>query len=257
MQTTTDVIVLTEGDYKVLDEDDFGVPGLVAHEWVGPFVDVEAIGPLIMVHDGIFDPRMGIGHHPHRFNERLFYILEGAVDHDDMLNGIQGHMGTGDLGRLTEGARGMLHQEWNNTDGRARAFILVYTTDPVPPRASFAALRDGEAPRYDEAPGIHTKELVGPKADLPLHGDVRLFTDTTIDPGAEMTFELHSGEGALLFPLDGEVDVDGERLRPEAMALFPPRDGERRIAAGSAAGARVLRATFGPGHGLIARSFGR
>lgn len=248
--------MLTGSDYRVLDEDDFGVPGLVAHEWIGPFVDVQAVGPLIMVHDGIFDPRKGIGHHPHRSNERLFYILEGAVDHDDALNDIQGHMGTGDLGRLTEGMRGMFHQEWNNTDGRARAFILVYGTDPVPPRASFAALRDADAPRYDEAPGVHTKEIVGPKAELPLHGDVRLFTDSSMDPGAELRIELRRDEGGLLFPIEGEVELDGVRLRPEAMALLPPSSGDRSFTFVTPSGARVLRATYGPGHGLLVRSSG-
>ncbi|MGH2681817.1 MAG: pirin family protein [Actinomycetota bacterium] len=254
---TVRTIVLGESDYAVLDEDDFGVPGLVAHEWVGPFVEVQAVGPLIMVHDGIFDPQMGIGHHPHRYNERLFYILEGAVDHDDALNGITGHMGTGDLGRLTEGMRGMLHKEWNNTDGRARAFILVYQTDPVPPSASFAALRDSEATRYEEAPGVRTKEIVGPRARFPLHGDVRLFTDSEMEPGAELRLELDAEEGALIFPVEGIVVWDDRELRPESMAILPPEAEPRVVTVASPTEARVLRATFGPGNGLVLRSLGR
>jgi redox-sensitive bicupin YhaK (pirin superfamily) len=254
MQRAANAIVLKPSDYAVLDEDDFGVPGLVAHEWVGPFVDVQAVGPLIMVHDGVFDPHKGIGHHPHRFNERLFYILEGAVDHDDALNGITGHMGTGDLGQLTEGARGMLHQEWNNTDGRARAFILVYGTEPIPPRAAFAALRDPEAPRYESAPGVRTKELVGPGAGLQLHGDVRLFTDDSLEPGSELRLDLGEDEGGLLFILQGEVALEGESLPSEAMALFPPASEEREVTVASPSGARVLRAVYGSGQGLVVRS---
>jgi redox-sensitive bicupin YhaK (pirin superfamily) len=254
MQRTSEAIVLTESDYAVLDEDDFGIPGLVAHEWIGPFVDVQAVGPLIMVHDGVFDPRMGISHHPHRFNERVFYILEGAVDHDDALNHIQGHMGTGDLGRLTEGARGMYHREWNNTDGRARAFILVYGTDPVPPRASFAALRDEDAPRYEEGRGARTKEIVGPRANFPLHGDVRLFTDTAIEPGGRLDTALAEGEGALVFPLDGEIALDGAPLRPEQMAILPPALEARTPTIEASSRARVLRAVFGLGNGFVVRS---
>jgi redox-sensitive bicupin YhaK (pirin superfamily) len=253
----TEPIVLGPSDHAVLDEDDFGVDGLIAHEWVGPFVDIQAVGPLIMVHDGRFDPRKGIGHHPHRLNERLFYILEGAVDHDDALNGITGHMGTGDLGRLTEGARGMLHQEWNNTDGPARAFILVYGTDPVPPVASFAALRDEDAPRYDGGLGVRTKEIAGPRTDFPLGGDVRLFTDDAMDAGAELEIRLEDGEGALVFPVDGEVGFDGHVLRPESMAVFPPDGGPREAKASSHGPARILRAVFGPGYGLVRRSTGR
>jgi len=254
VRVTTDGFVLTDGDFRVLDEDDFGVPGLVAHEWVGPFVEVQALGPLIMVHDGIFDPRKGITHHPHRYNERLFYILEGAVEHDDALNDIQGFMGTGDLGRLTEGVRGMLHQEWNVTDARARAFILVYSTDPVPARASFEALRDADAPRYEDAPGVKTKEIAGPRAGLPLFGDIRLFTDSALDPGAELPVELGAEEGGLLFPLEGSLAFESEVLAPEAMALLPPAAEPRSLRARAEEGARVLRATFGPGHGLVLRS---
>jgi redox-sensitive bicupin YhaK (pirin superfamily) len=249
-----DAMVLQPSDYAVLDEDDFGVPGLVAHEWVGPFVQVQAVGPLIMVHDGIFDPQKGIGHHPHRYNERLFYIMEGAVDHDDSLNGITGHMGTGDLGQLTEWKGGMFHQEWNNTDGRARAFILVYGTEPVPPQASFRALRDSEASRYGSAPGVETKELVGPSSSLQLHGDVRLFTDDVLGPGAELTTQIGEDEGALLFVAEGDVVMDGEILEAEAMALLPPSSEGRSIGVTSRTGARVLRAVFGPGHGLVLRS---
>jgi redox-sensitive bicupin YhaK (pirin superfamily) len=247
-------ILLSSSDYKVLDEDDFGVDGLVAHEWIGPFVEVQASGPLIMVHDGVFDPRKGIGHHPHRYNERLFYILEGAVDHDDALNGITGHMGTGDLGRLTEGVRGMLHQEWNNTDGRARAFILVYETDPIPPLASFAALRDEEAPRYESAPGVGTKEIVGPMARFPLGGDVRLFTDDTLERGAELELDLGEGEGGLVFPLEGEISLDGHTLRPESMAVFPPQADRRSTKFTASGGARLLRVVHGPGRGVVVRS---
>jgi redox-sensitive bicupin YhaK (pirin superfamily) len=249
-----ETIFLSDSDFRVLDEEDFGVDGLVAHEWVGPFVEVQAIGPLIMVHDGVFDPRKGIGHHPHRLNERLFYILEGAVDHDDSLNGITGHMATGDLGRLTEGTGGMLHQEWNNTDGRARAFILVYGTDPTPPTASFTTLRDADAPRYESGPGVRTKEIVGPRTAFPVNGDVRLFTDDHLEAGAELRFDLGDDEGGLVFPLEGEARMDGRALRPETMVLVPPAPGRRSIRVASPAGTRLLRAAYGPGYGLVLRS---
>lgn len=253
--TTAELIVLGPDDYATLDEDDFGVPGLVATEIVGPFVELVASGPLIMVHDGVFEPRHGIGHHPHRRNERLFYILEGAVDHDDALNRIRGHMGRGDLGRLTEGERGMLHEEWNNTDGPARAFILVYTTDPVPPRASFAALRDADAPRYEEASGVKTKELVGSRSPLAINGDIRLFTDSTLAAGTELGIVLAAGEGGLLVPLEGAVRVDAHprSIVPGNAVLIPAAEKARTFLVHSPSGARLLRVVHGPGHGLVRR----
>lgn len=247
------LVVLSPRDYAVLDEDDFGVPGLVAHEIIGPFVKLRSLGPLIMVHDGVFEPNHGIGHHPHRFNERLFYILEGAVDHDDSLNGITGHMGTGDLGRLTEGKRGMLHKEWNNTDGRARAFILVYETDPTPPEASFEALRDADAPRYEESPGVTTKELVGPVAPLPINGDIRLFTDSRVEAGGELQVELAPMEGGLLFTVEGEIEVRNENRESIPLAhtvVLSPAAAGRSLRVRTAGGGRLLRVVHGPGRGV-------
>lgn len=251
---TTPIVKLDHSDYKVLGQMDFGVPGLIAHEVIGPFVNVRASGPLLMVHDGRFEPRHGIGHHPHRYNERLFYILEGAVDHDDAQNGIKGHMDTGDMGRLTEGLAGMLHKEWNNTDGNARAFILVYETEPVPEEASFLNLSDAEAPRYEEAPGVTTKELVGPKVQFPVHGDVRLFTDSTLEEGATLEVNAAPGEGALVFPIEGEIEIDGgTRLGVDETALLPPAEDARSVTVRALTPARVLRAVHGPGRGFITR----
>ncbi len=246
------LLVLPE-DCAVLTEADFGAPGLTAVEFLGPFVTLHACGPLLTVHDALMEAHLGIGHHPHRFNERLFYILQGAMDHDDALNGIRGHMATGDLGRLTEGQQGMLHSEWNHGDTPARAFILVYETAPVPERASFAVLRDADAPRYQEAPGVRSKELVGPRARFPVHGDIRLYVDSWLDEGATLEQPLEDGEGALLAPLEGELALGtGEAvLSPGCCLLVVPSRGRRHVFLRARSPARLLRAVYGPGRGLV------
>lgn len=255
METATAIdaqaILLTPDDYTILTEEDFGSPGVQAIEMIGSFVRVQASGPLLAVHDSTWKPRLGVGHHPHRYNERLFYILEGEVDHDDSLNHITGHMGTGDLGRLTEGRGGMWHSEWNNTDGSARAFILVYPTDPMPARASFAALRDGDAPRYDEGPGVSTKELVGPRSPLEIHGEIRLFADSEMTTGATFELGLQSGEGLLLTPLWGDMVVEGTPVPARHALVIAPGDQPRTFQAVAQSDARVLRVVHGPGEGLV------
>ncbi len=248
----TGTFVLEPDDYAVLGQADFGAPGLMATELIGPFVALQASGPLIMVHDAIVEANLGIGHHPHRFNERLFYILEGSLSHDDALNQITGFMGTGDVACLTEGETGMLHKEWNDTGERTHAFILVYETRPVPEHAAFAALRDAEAPRYEEAPGVTTKELVGPRAELAVNGDIRFFADSSFESGSELAVELDVGEGALLYPLAGEfVTGGGEILRPGNTLIEAPNDGKRRFTVTARSGARALRVVHGPGRGIV------
>jgi hypothetical protein len=92
----------------------------------------------------------------------------------------------------------MLHSEWNNGDVPTHAYILVYTTNPIPEKTSFTVLHDADAPRYAEGDGVQTKELVGPRSDLRVHGDLRLFTDTTLEDGRPLTVVLDDGEGGLL-----------------------------------------------------------
>lgn len=162
----------------VLDEDDFGAPGPVAVESIGPFNRIRACGALITVHDSIIAVGKGIGHHPHRLNERLFYLERGTFDHDDALNGISGQVPEGALARFTEGRRGMVHQEWNRGDRDAEIYILVASTDPVPAETTFEVLerdplgaggrdRPGRSSRGEEVDGGAT---AGPGAEDPGSG---------------------------------------------------------------------------------------
>ena len=256
-----------------LTEREFGMPGLVAIEPVGPFVEHVAVGPFLTIHDSTLAPGLGIGHHPHRGNERLFYILRGEIQHDDALNGITGVMGEGDLARLTEGRKGMIHREWNGRDDiTTQAFILVYTPDVEPPieRASFDALRAADAPRTAEAPGVETIELIGGRSTFRASSSaITDFLDSTLDDGATLEVAVPAGRGVLLYPLagalrldaglDGAADLAGRSERhPEgpgavavAFAGAEPRTVTLRASGGPA---RVLRIGFERrGHDVVVR----
>ena len=253
METNRPYLVLRPEDHVVLGESDFGMPGLTAVEAIGPFVEIQASGPLITVHDSIIDAGLGIGHHPHRYNERLFYIEEGELDHDDALNGITGHMDSGDVGQFTEGQRGMVHSEWNHGDVDTRAYILVYSTDPIPARTAFNALRAADAPRYADGSGVSTKELVGARSSLRVNGDIRLFTDSLMEPGAVLDLDTRPGEGALLSVRTGAVKIegDGASLVPGMTLVVPPAEDRRTARLRAETPTRVLRVVHGQGHGFF------
>jgi redox-sensitive bicupin YhaK (pirin superfamily) len=246
-------LVLGPEDHVVLGESDFGMPGLKAVEAIGPFVSIQASGPLITVHDSVIDAGLGIGHHPHRFNERLFYIEGGQLDHDDALNGITGHMEAGDVGQFTEGLRGMMHSEWNHGDVDTRAYILVYSTDPIPPDTAFNVLKDTDAPRYDEAPGVRTKELVGSRSPLRVNGDIRLFTDSSLDPDGVLSIEVARGEGAVASVREGRVRMegDGAELRAGSTLVVPPAEEPQDLRLMAEEPTRIIRVVHGAGHGFV------
>jgi hypothetical protein len=163
-------------------------------------------------------------------------------------------MDTGDVGQFTEGQRGMIHSEWNHGHVDTRAYILVYTTDPIPAQTAFNALRDADAPRYEETPGVHTKELVGPRSPLGVHGDIRLFTDSRLDPGATLSMELAAGEGGLASVRSGAARLegdDGDRLTSGCTLVAPPADEPRAIRLRAEEPTGVVRVVHGPGHGFL------
>ena len=257
----TDLQIVPATSFYRLTEAEFGMPGLVAIESVGPFVEIAQLGPFITIHDSFLDPGLGIGHHPHRGNERLFYILEGEIRHDDALNGIQGVMHEGDLARLTEGDIGMLHREWNGReDVRTHAFILVYPADPPIERASFDALRAADAPRVMEAAGTETIQLIGGRSQFTArNGDVLTLFDTSFEDGGGFELEIAPEQGLLLYPLQGALrfdtrDSQAGLLRgastmhpegPDEIAVLWSADEPRRLRLESAeAPARLLRIGF-------------
>jgi redox-sensitive bicupin YhaK (pirin superfamily) len=248
---TRPYLILRPEDHAVLGESDFGMPGLKAVESIGPFVGIQASGPLVTVHDATVDAGLGIGHHPHRLNERLFYIERGQLDHDDALNGITGHMDAGDVGQFTEGRRGMVHSEWNHGNVDTRAYILVYGTEPVPAQTSFGVLKDADAPRSEESVGVRTKELVGPRSPLRVNGDIRMFTDSELEPGATLMIELGAGEGGLASVREGAVRLDDAPLDPGATLVVPPAEEPRSLALRAEERSRVVRVVHGPGYGFV------
>lgn len=251
-------VLLRASDNHIIGPEVFGVPGLIARESIGSGADVLAFGALVAVHDSTFEPRSGIGHHPHQGMERLFYILKGAVHHDDSLNSITGDMAEGDLGILTEGERGMLHSESNDTDGETRCYILVYPTDPTPETASFAAIRDADATREQIAPGVTAKLVVERDNDL-LNGDIRELVDATLEEGARYVLPLRETEPGLIFVVAGavRVEIDGastEAAEGETVLLGPePQAREATIEALQAS--RVLHVITGLRYGLHVREF--
>jgi redox-sensitive bicupin YhaK (pirin superfamily) len=249
----TDLTVVGSGHFFRVGEAQFGVRGLIAIESVGPYVPVQHLGPMLMIHDGYFQPGFGIGHHPHRTNERLFYILEGQVEHDDALNHIRGTMEEGDLGRLTEGVRGMYHQEWNGADQVTRAFILVYHPDTHPPIpvAEFGLLKAADRVLVNEGPGVDSLELIGPSSGFAVnHSGLRRYTDTVLTEGSGIDITLEPNRGLLLYPVNGRLRVarQGDELVLDAEeSVHPEGPGNLAVAWSDSAEHRLrLEAIEGP-----------
>src|SRR5439155_18696218 len=106
-----------------------------------------------------------------------------------------------------------------------------------------------------EAPGVRTKELVGPRSPLRVNGDIRLFADSRLEGGAALGLQLAPGEGGLASVREGRVRVEMEdqdrELRPGTTLIATPGDRPRTLQLRAQQPSRVVRVVHGPGLGFV------
>lgn len=248
-------IHLRAEDYEVVGMDDVETEGLRAREVVGPYTSIAAVGPLVMVHDRHFAPRSGSGPQPHRGMEQLFYVLDGTLRHSDSTQRMQGTIHQGDLGILTEGREGMGHVERNDDDAPARVYVLAYPALPMPDEATFTVVPDASMLRMTPHAGVETKVLIE-RESTRIHGQVHEVADTRFEVGGALPIVLDEGQGALLFCIDGRLQVTTRDGAPttamgvDDTVLFAPAPEERRILVDAQAPGRLFHAVTGTGFGF-------
>lgn len=248
-------IHLRVGDHERLGPDDLGADGLRASEAVGPFASISALGPLVVVHDRHFAPRIHSDRQPHRGMEQLFYVLEGTLRHTDHVERMAGTMHTGDLGILTEGREGMSHVEHNDGDVPARVYVLAYPADPMPDEASFQVVPAATMPRLVRHAGVETRVLVE-RESARVHGQIHEFADTRMEVGGARSIMLEPGQAGLVFCLDGRFQVTSPTGEPSASigvddtVLYPPAPETRRLVVDAESPGRFLHAVTGTGFGF-------
>lgn len=243
--------VVRAADRHVIGPQDFGAPGLTAREPIGPAGPIQHVGAVLVLHDSVIEAGLGIGHHPHRGNERLFYLLSGGLHHDDALNHYTADASAGDLAVFTEGWRGMIHAESNPAEDDARIWIIVAPTEPMPPTASVRVLASDDAGRERPGEGISVKVLVGGSSPARVHSDVRWLADVRVRDDVVFTRDLADDEAVVVQPIKGRALVMGEVLETDDLLAAGPEDPSRTLEiTGHGVPSRVLVAITGPGLGF-------
>ncbi|TQS32649.1 hypothetical protein Golomagni_07030, partial [Golovinomyces magnicellulatus] len=86
--------------------------------------------PFLMLDHFSIKPGAGFPDHPHRGQETITYLLQGAVDHEDFA-GNKGTINSGDLQFMTAG-KGIVHAEMprQNADGSANVGLQLWVDLP-------------------------------------------------------------------------------------------------------------------------------
>ncbi|MCC7681824.1 pirin family protein [Janthinobacterium sp. FW305-128] len=189
---------------------------------VGPFIFFDHFGPIDVAPDANHDVRP----HPHIGLATVTYLFEGAIDHRDSIGSCQ-RIEPGAINWMTAG-RGIVHSERTPHDLAGKP----HRTHGLQLWAALPKAHEEDAPSF-----THTRQ-----ADIPvvtLDGAVvkvligtafgqtspvrtympTLYLDVALQAGRELRLDGLPAEAAI-YPISGEVLVDGVALLPHTMALL-------------------------------------
>ncbi|MBC5775120.1 pirin family protein [Pontibacter sp. KCTC 32443] len=166
-------------------------------------------GLLRVLNDDIVAPGMGFGAHPHDNMEIISIPLSGELAHQDS-TGNKKVIKTNDVQIMSAGS-GLTHSEFNNSKTDQVNFLQIWV---------FPKEQD-ITPRYEQKtfnPADRQNKLqtvVGPEKDAEniwINQDA-WFTLGSLKTGFSEDYKLHkTGNGVYAFVLEGEVEIDGEKL---------------------------------------------
>lgn len=166
-------------------------------------------GVLRVLNDDIVAPGMGFGTHPHNNMEIISIPLEGDLEHKDSM-GTVAVIKEGEVQVMSAGT-GITHSEYNKNKDKEVKFLQIWVfpnKKNVTPRYDQISIREVEKKN-------EFYQVLSPNADdqgVWIHQDA-WFHLGKFDKDATTSYSLKkSGNGMYFFVLDGEVEIDGQKL---------------------------------------------
>ncbi|MFO7566546.1 MAG: pirin family protein [Enhygromyxa sp.] len=176
------------------------------------------LDPFVLLDD--FDVRRpaGFPDHPHRGFEAFTYMIEGSFHHRDSM-GNDSVIGPGGTQRFTSG-RGARHSEMPASEGRNRGLQLWVNLPRRLKRIepSYVGVAGEQMPVESLGDRV-IREVVGARSPVVLQTEVD-YLDVELLAGSSFERAVPKGHNALIYALDGELELLGERLRG-GEALLP------------------------------------
>ncbi|MFY2764434.1 pirin family protein [Arenimonas sp. MALMAid1274] len=191
---------------------------------VGPFVFLDHIGPAVL--DGAHP--LEVRPHPHIGLATVTYLWEGAIMHRDSL-GSQQEINPGDVNWMTAG-RGIVHSERTPERllGQAHAMHGLQTWVALPQAHEEVEPSFAHHPRASlpvvELPGATLRVVAGHafgvRSPVAVLADT-LYVSIDLQAGCALPIPAEHVERAL-YPVEGELDLDGEPLAAGHLAVLEP-----------------------------------
>ena len=211
--------------------------GFVVRRYL-PAVVKQAVGPFIFFdHFGPVDVAPGANHdvrpHPHIGLATVTYLFEGAMDHRDSLGTMQ-RIEPGAINWMTAG-RGIVHSERTPPE----LVDVPHRTHGLQLWAALPKAHEEDAPSFAHTPADAIPELTvdgavvrvligtafGHTSPVKTFSQT-LYLDVSLRQGQQLGLTGLPPEAAL-YPVSGQVDIDGAIVPPHSMALLDTAASQR------------------------------
>lgn len=166
-------------------------------------------GVLRVLNDDKVAPGMGFGTHPHDNMEIISIPLEGDLEHKDSMGNVA-VIKEGDVQVMSAGT-GITHSEYNKNKDKDVKFLQIWVfpnKKNVTPRYDQVSIRDIEKKN-------EFYQVLSPNAGeqgVWIHQDA-WFSLGKFDSNVTTSYTLKKqGNGMYFFVLDGEIEVEGQKL---------------------------------------------
>lgn len=177
---------------------------------------------LMLDHFGVA-PGAGFPDHPHRGQETITYLIDGAVDHEDFA-GNKGTIESGDLQFMTAG-RGIVHAEMPHDDGQGTTNVGMQLWVDLPKHLKnceprYRDLKAKEIPVATADDGkVSIKVISGRSQGVDSLQELAYtpvwLLDVTIQPGGRIAQSLPHAWNSFAYSLEGNVTWDTGATKQE------------------------------------------
>ena len=152
--------------------------------------------------------------HPHRDIEGLTYVVEGSFRHQDDVGGAPGPLPAGSVQRMSLGS-GALHSEQNASDTEPMRFIQMWI---VPSERGLTPGVEQKVFTQQDRTDTLLRVISGDDGDAVLvHQDAHVFV-SRLNAGVTVEHALGDGRGAYLYVIEGDIQVNGQRMETGSAA---------------------------------------
>ncbi len=164
-------------------------------------------GALRVFNDDIVEPGEGFGTHPHKEMEIVTIVLSGEITHTDSMGNAYS-LKAGEVQRMSAGT-GITHSEYNRSNEPLHLYQIWIEPDTSGLTPSYEQKAFDPKERVNNLlPLVSGENLEGA---LKIHSDSSIFISTlNVENG--LTYEALAERAIFIYIIDGEVEINGEKL---------------------------------------------